>query len=155
MRNHHTLALVSTFALSLAACSGAPAEEEAAAPDAAEEPSEVEADTTADAPAVDATPQLASMEPPASFGTCGVCHSVEEGENRVGPHLAGVVGRAAGSVEGANYTLGMQNSGITWDEATLQRYLENPNDVVAGSSMPSPGLSADEVREVVDYLKTL
>ena len=35
---------------------------------------------------------------------CGSCHSVEAGQNRIGPELSRVVGREAGSVDGARYS---------------------------------------------------
>lgn len=107
-------------------------------------------------PSPRATPtQVASMEPPAAFTTCGVCHSVEPGQNMVGPTLAGVVGRKAGSVSGANYSPAMQSANITWNEANLRRYIRDPNAVVPGGIMPNPGLDAAQTQAVVNYLKTL
>ncbi|MEL1251592.1 c-type cytochrome [Aurantiacibacter gilvus] len=112
-------------------------------------------------PAASATPSAAATvaaapaTPPASFTTCGVCHSVEPGQNGVGPTLAGVVGRRAGAVAGANYSPAMQGANITWTEANLRRYLADPNAVVPGGLMPAPGLDQAEITAVVNYLKTL
>lgn len=99
--------------------------------------------------------RVAAAGPPASFATCGACHSVNAGENRIGPSLAGVVGRRAGSVSGANYSPGMQAASVTWTEANLDRYLADPTAVVPGGTMPNPGLNAEQRRAVIDYLKTL
>tara|TARA_B100001057_G_scaffold120859_1_gene119588 strand:+ start:435 stop:887 length:453 start_codon:yes stop_codon:yes gene_type:complete len=93
--------------------------------------------------------------PPAVFARCSVCHSVEPGENRAGPTLAGVVGREAGTVEGANYSPAMRDSGITWTEENLAQYLVDPGGVVPGGIMPSPGVNGDEARDIVAYLSTL
>ena len=133
------------------------------AEDAAEGEEEAEPEPVASAsatPRATATPsatptQVASMEPPASFTTCGVCHSVEPGQNMIGPSLAGVVGRKAGSVSGANYSPAMQSANITWTEANLRRYIRDPSAVVPGGTMPNPGLDAAQTQAVVNYLKTL
>lgn len=118
----------------------------------------------APAPAASASPaptpsaaatRVAAAGPPASFATCGACHSVNAGENRIGPSLAGVVGRRAGSVSGANYSPGMQAMNLTWTEANLDRYLADPQAVVPGGTMPPTGLNAEQRRAVIDYLKTL
>ncbi|QZH74038.1 MAG: c-type cytochrome [Erythrobacter sp.] len=93
--------------------------------------------------------------PPAAFATCGVCHSVAPGQNGIGPSLAGVVGRRAGSVAGANYSPAMQAANLTWTEANLERYLADPGAVVPGTTMPNPGANPAARQAIIDYLKTL
>ena len=108
------------------------------------------------APRAAPTPiQIAAMTPPAGFATCGMCHSVEPGQSGVGPTLAGVVGRKAGSVAGANYSAAMRGVNVTWSAANLERYLVDPEAIVPGGSMPAPGLNAAQARAVVEYLRTL
>ncbi len=87
---------------------------------------------------------------------CGICHSVAAGRNMVGPSLAGVFGRKAGSVAGFHYTDANKNSGLTWDEATLDRYLANPRAAVPGTTMAFAGVKADQQRhDLVAYLASL
>jgi cytochrome c len=87
---------------------------------------------------------------------CGICHPVLPGQNRIGPTLYGVVGRRAGSVPGFNYTAGNKKLGITWDTATLDKYLVNPRAMVPDTSMVYAGLKNDAERaDVVAYLETL
>ena len=87
---------------------------------------------------------------------CGICHAVAAGENRIGPTLFGVVGRRAGSVPGFNYTADHKKLGVTWDAATLDKYLTNPRAMVPDTSMVYAGLKDDAKRaDLVAYLETL
>jgi cytochrome c len=89
------------------------------------------------------------------FAKCKACHTVEAGKNKVGPSLAGVVGRKAGMAEGFNYSDAMKNSGLTWDEATLNTYLAGPKKLVPGTKMAFPGLPNEQDRlDVIAYLKS-
>jgi cytochrome c len=90
------------------------------------------------------------------FVKCKVCHQIGEGaKNMVGPVLTGVVGRPAGTYPGYNYSDANKNSGLTWDEATLQVYLKDPKAKVPGTKMTFPGLSSeDDIKNVIAYLKT-
>lgn len=110
-------------------------------------------------PTPTATPTQAAAAapatPPQAFSTCAVCHSVEPGQNMIGPSLAGVVGRRAGSVAGATYSPAMRDAGVTWNEQTLLRYIADPAAVVPGGTMPNPGVSAADGQAIVNYLKTL
>ena len=90
-----------------------------------------------------------------AFAKCRACHSVKAGENKVGPSLAGVVGRKAGTVEGYKYSDAMKNSGITWNDDTLEKYLKNPKEFIPGNKMVFPGIKKDdEIDDIVAYLKT-
>jgi cytochrome c len=84
---------------------------------------------------------------------CTGCHALD-GEHE-GPHLRGVVGRAAGSVAGFHYSKALQNSHITWDEATLDRWLTDPDSVVKDNDMAFRVLKAEERTAIIQYLKTL
>ena len=87
------------------------------------------------------------------FRKCKACHSLEAGENKIGPSLHGVFGRTAGTVEGFKYSDAMKESGIVWDESTLDAYLENPKKNVPGTRMAFPGLRKEEDRaNVIAYL---
>jgi cytochrome c len=87
---------------------------------------------------------------------CGTCHSAAAGRNAIGPTLFGVVGRKAGTVAGFAYSATNKNSGLTWDEATLDRYLSSPKAVVWSNKMTYAGIRNDTQRaDVIAYLATL
>jgi cytochrome c len=144
---------VSAFALvvALAACGGQGTQEQAA-DDAA---------TAASATGATEQPATADAGPgggavPPAFAQCASCHSTEPGKNLIGPSLAGIFGTKAGEVAGYNFSTAMKESGLTWDEATLDRYLKAPREVIPGTKMTYPGLKDDAKRAaVVAYLKSL
>lgn len=150
----------------LAACSGGSetpkAEEEAAAP-AAEAPA-APTPAAAEAPAADNTDTLDgkkfadvtgnAAEGEKVFIQCKTCHVKEAGQNRIGPSLAGIVGRAAGSIEGFQYSPANKNSGITWTPEKLFQYLEKPARVVPGTKMVFAGIpDAQKRADLIAYLQ--
>ncbi len=93
------------------------------------------------------------------FKQCKVCHAVgPTAKAGVGPVQNNVVGAKAGTRAGYNYSPAMKEAGekgIVWDEATLDKYLENPKALVPGTKMVFPGLKSEKDRQdVIAYLKT-
>jgi cytochrome c len=88
------------------------------------------------------------------YNKCKACHTLEAGKNRIGPSLHGIMGRAAGTVDGFKYSSAMAESGLTWDEATLAKYLEDPRGFIPGNKMAFPGLKKEDDRaDVIAYIK--
>jgi cytochrome c len=83
---------------------------------------------------------------------CGGCHSVEAGQNRTGPSLAGVNGRMAGSVEGVRYSPALRDSKVVWNADTLARFLANPRQLVPGTTMTVRVTKEAQRRSLVDFL---
>lgn len=80
---------------------------------------------------------------------CGSCHTVEEGKNRTGPSLHGIIGRKAAQVAGFKYSDDMKGSGIVWSNDKLAAYLEDPKKVVPKGSMVFAGLKKQDERDNV------
>ena len=86
---------------------------------------------------------------------CRTCHSVKPGDNRLGPSLSGIVGKKAGGESGYQYSPSLKNSGVTFDEATLDKFITNPDGVVPGNNMkPYTGISDAALRaKIIAFLK--
>jgi len=92
----------------------------------------------------------------AAFQKCVVCHSAKPGENKVGPSLAGIVGRKPGSQPGFSYSPAMTKQDRPWDEAGLDAYLADPRGAIPGNKMIYPGAKNPEERaDLIAYLATL
>lgn len=89
------------------------------------------------------------------FMRCIACHAVQPGAGvKMGPNLAGVVGRKSGSAAGFKYSAAMQKAKLTWNEATIDKWLTKPSALVPGTSMAFPGLPNPADRaNVIAYLK--
>jgi cytochrome c len=87
----------------------------------------------------------------ALYQACEACHSIDE--NDLGPRHRGVVGRRAGSVEDYAYSTALKNSGLTWDEPTLDRWLTNPSALVPGTKMFFQIGDAQSRADLIAYLR--
>ncbi|MCX8132501.1 MAG: cytochrome c family protein [Roseococcus sp.] len=92
------------------------------------------------------------------YNQCRACHTINAGgRNGVGPNLHGFWGRRAGQVQGFRYSANMMQlaeQGLTWDEATLRRYLTNPKDVVPNGSMAFNGIrNEQQLNDLLAYLQ--
>jgi cytochrome c len=127
---------------------------EAAPPAAAPAPAEAAAATPAAA-----TENFADFTGNASAGKvvfiqCQACHSLKDGENRVGPSLYSKIGKTAGQVPGFKYSDANKNSGIVWTEEKLFEYLKNPRATIPGTTMAFAGIPDPQKRaDLIAFLK--
>jgi cytochrome c len=85
---------------------------------------------------------------------CQACHVLEDGQNRVGPHLYGVVGRDIAAVDGFNYSAALTGIEGPWDYEALYGFLRNPREWAPGTSMNFAGLAnSDERANVIAYIE--
>lgn len=183
--NSVKLASMTGLALLLAACGGAnseePTAEETTAAPAAEEtatPTEEATPAASETPTASETPSEAATKaaatptptasatvaaaaaapatPPAGFNMCKACHSTEKGKHGIGPSLVGVYGTKAGDIPGYEFSKAMKESGLKWNDATLDKYLTDPRGTVPGTKMSFAGMKDEAKRkEVIAYLKSL
>lgn len=91
------------------------------------------------------------------FNKCRACHVADKETNRVGPHLVGIIGRKAGTVDGFKYSDGMKGAGekgLVWTEENFTKYMKDPKDFVPGNRMAFVGLKSDkEIEDLIAFLK--
>src|SRR6266508_2328414 len=66
---------------------------------------------------------------------CRTCHTLRDGDNRLGPNLHRIIGRKAGALADYGYSSAMKGADLVWDKATLDRFIANPDQVVPGHNM--------------------
>jgi len=86
---------------------------------------------------------------------CSVCHSLQPAPGKMGPPLAGVVGRKAGTVGGYSYSAAMKASNITWTPEALDTFLKGPGKMVPGTKMLIGAPDAEQRAALVQYLGTV
>ena len=88
---------------------------------------------------------------------CRTCHTMKEGDNRLGPNLHNVIGRKAGSLPNYGYSSAMKGADFVWDKEKLDRFIAKPDEVVPGNNMkPYGGLtSAEDRAKVIAFLESL
>ena len=90
------------------------------------------------------------------FKKCAACHSLQEGKNKIGPPLNNLLGRKAGSVEGYKYSKAMKNSGVVWDEESLDKFLTKPRKFIKRTKMSFWGIKKKSLRDdLISFFKQL
>jgi cytochrome c len=88
------------------------------------------------------------------FQACAACHS--DKPDALGPSLAGVIGRKAGSRDDFRYSNAMLRAGFNWDAGNLRQYLADPQAKVKGNRMPFSGLNdPKDIDDVIAYIGTM
>lgn len=89
------------------------------------------------------------------FIQCRACHEVKAAQPaKVGPSLHGLIGAKSGQVAGFTYSAALRNANLTWDQPTLDRWLERPGAVVPGNSMAFAGVANPKDRAaLLTYLE--
>ena len=86
---------------------------------------------------------------------CKNCHSFDKKTNKVGPYLVSVLGRKAGTVPGYEYSDAMKRYGREWSPQSIEQFLEDPNQTVAGTKMTISPVTPEQARDVVAYIRSL
>jgi len=137
-----------------------PAQPETPAPQAV---TETVAETVTETTAVAEQTMVASRAGNAEMGAnlfrrkCMGCHPIsEDGQNRTGPNLFGVIGRTKASMDGFRYSSALEKLGGTWTESELNTFIAGPRVMVPDTKMTFSGIKKEDQRDdVVAYLKTL
>ena len=87
---------------------------------------------------------------------CRRCHASDSNHESYGPPLENVVGRAAGSFPGYDYSIALEASGIVWTEAALRAWIEDNSGFMPGTKMRHVGITDRTVQDfILAYLKSI
>lgn len=87
---------------------------------------------------------------------CAMCHSNQPSGQGIGPSLAGVYGKPAASQAGYDFSPALKAAHLTWNDATLNKFLAAPQATVPGTKMPYAGLTdATQRADVIAYLASI
>ena len=87
-----------------------------------------------------------------AYAQCQICHQIDR--NGVGPRHRGLFGRKAGSLPDYTYSTALKNSGIVWNDRTLDQWLQGPAKMVPGTKMLFAGIADPQERaDIIAYLK--
>lgn len=122
-------------------------------------------ETTQVAAVAEEAPVVAALDPELvaagekAFKKCAACHQVgADAKNRTGPALNGIMGAAAGQVEGFKYSKAlnaMAEDGLVWDEANMAAFLTKPREFMKGTKMSFAGFRKEsDLDAVIEYLKS-
>lgn len=90
------------------------------------------------------------------WNKCRACHVLDKEQNRVGPHLVGIIGRQSGSVEGYKYSKANAESDVVWTPEVLTTYLANPKAFMPGTKMAFPGLKdPQDIADLLAYIQSV
>ena len=110
---------------------------------------------------ISAVPQEAARADVASGqllfnNACRTCHTMKEGDNRLGPNLHNIIGRKAGSLPNYGYSSAMKGADFVWDKEKLDSFIAKPDEVLPGNSMkPYGGLASVEDRsKLIAFLQS-
>src|SRR5712692_8285106 len=82
---------------------------------------------------------------------CTGCHSLDK--DKEGPRLRGVYRRMSGSVPTFAYSDSVKNAHVTWDAASLDKWLTDPDAFIPDGNMAFRLIKSDERAAVITYLK--
>jgi cytochrome c2 len=93
------------------------------------------------------------------FKKCKSCHSMEVGRHKIGPSLAGVIGRKAGAADGFKKYKALKSADFSWDEASIGEFIQNQKGFLESKGMPTKiamrvRIKAKDIDNLIAYLKS-
>jgi len=87
---------------------------------------------------------------------CRRCHAAGATDPSYGPTLENIVGRAAGSAPGYDFSIALEASGIVWTPAALRAWMEDNADFMPGTKMRHVGIKDRTVQDfIIAYLESI
>lgn len=87
---------------------------------------------------------------------CATCHTTNLTDPiRQGPSLFKILGRRAGTADGFHYSAGFAGTDFVWDDARLDVWLTNPQEMIPGAVMAYRQGRPDIRAAIIAFLKEL
>ena len=87
---------------------------------------------------------------------CATCHTTNLTDPvRQGPSLFNIVGRRAGSADGFHYSAGFSKADFSWDDARLDAWITDPQEMIPGSIMAYRQAKPEIRSAIIAYLREL
>ena len=87
---------------------------------------------------------------------CATCHTTNLSDPiRQGPSLFNIIGRRAGAAEGFHYSAGFAKADFVWDEARIDAWITNPQEMIPGAVMAYRQAKPEIRTAIIAYLKEL
>lgn len=85
---------------------------------------------------------------------CTGCHSLDQ--DKEGPRLRGIYSAKAATLSNTfEYSTALKNSNVTWNDATLDQWMDDAEKLAPGTDMFFRVPKAEERADIVAYLKQL
>ena len=87
--------------------------------------------------------------------SCRTCHGgARAADSALGPSLAGIIGRKAGTQPSGVHMRLLTDSNIVWDRDSLRRFIGNSHSFDPIATMPARPLDPQALERLLDYLET-
>lgn len=89
----------------------------------------------------------------AFYRNCESCHSLEKGQNKIGPSLFSIHGRKSALAEGYSYSATLRQLDLTWADANLDAYLTDAQKYAPGAKMWLKLPDTRTRKDIIGFLK--
>ncbi len=87
---------------------------------------------------------------------CSGCHVLRKRTHGIGPDLWDIVGSEVARHSGFQYSQSLKKFGGRWSRARLDKFLRDPEKLVPGTTMKTPGIEDKQQRQaIIEYLAKL
>jgi cytochrome c len=84
---------------------------------------------------------------------CAGCHGLDR--IKEGPKLRNVYGQRAATTPGFPYSEALKRARLTWDDVTLDKWLQNPENLAPDNDMSTRVPDSTDRANIIAYLKML
>jgi cytochrome c2 len=93
------------------------------------------------------------------FKKCKSCHSMEVDKHKIGPSLAGIIGRKAGTANGFKKYKALKGADFSWDEENISEFVQNQKKFLKSKGQSTKiamrvKIKAKDVNNLIAYLKS-